>query len=59
VLEVVAAEILVDGGFAGEDVPDDRDHCVRDREDRLSFAAGAEPSPEPPVVRGDVGVAAV
>ena len=42
--EVVGAQILV-GPAGGEHVPEDHDQLVRDRDDRLLFAAGLRNPP--------------
>jgi hypothetical protein len=52
-LEVVVAEVLVVDAV-GEDVPDDDDEGVRERERGLVLVALPEPSTEPPVLGGQV-----
>jgi hypothetical protein len=52
-LEVVGAELVIGAG-AGQDVPDDHDHCVSYREDGLGFTLGAEPAVEPTELGGQV-----
>jgi hypothetical protein len=55
-LEVVAPEVLV-VDVVVQDVPDDHQHRVSDREDRLAFAVLAEPAAEPAELGRQVRVA--